>query len=62
MKHPTIDMTPSKARKPKNEFSVKLNISTKAVKKRVYPDIEVNDKVNLARKKELQRNNRHHTG
>ena len=28
-----------------------MNISSKAVRKRMYPDIEVNDKVKLARKK-----------
>lgn len=44
-------MTPNEARKKENEFKVKLNMATKAVKKRVYPDIEVNDKVKLARKK-----------
>ena len=51
----TTELTPSEARKPQNEFKVKLNISTKAVKKRTYPDVEINDKVKLARKK---RNNR----
>ena len=51
MEHSTTSLTPNEARKPRNEFNVKLNISTKAVKKRVYPDLEVNDKVKLARKK-----------
>ena len=51
MKHSTTELTPSEARKPQNEFRVKMNISTKTVRKRVYPDIEVNNKVKLARKK-----------
>ena len=33
MKHSTIGMTPNEARKKENEFKVKMNISTKAVRK-----------------------------
>ena len=57
MKHSTTEMTPSEAKKSQNEFKVKMNISTKAVKKRVYPNLEVNDKVNWQEKKALRRNN-----
>ena len=51
MKHSAINMTPIEARKPKNEFQVKMNLSTKAVKKRTYPDVDEGDRVKLARKK-----------
>ena len=51
MKHSTIGMTPNEARKKENEFKVKMNISTKAVRNRTYPDIEIGDEVKLARKK-----------
>ena len=51
MEHSATSLSPNEARKPRHEFNVKLNISTKAVKKRVYPDLDVNDKVKLERKK-----------
>ena len=51
MKHSTIGMTPNEARKKENEFKVKMNISTKAVRNRTYPDIEIGDEVKLAREK-----------
>ena len=44
-------MTPIEARKKKNEFVVKLNISMQAKRSRVYPEIEVGDDVKVMRKK-----------
>ena len=44
-------MTPLEARRHKNEFEVKLNISMKAKHSRIYPNIEVGDKVKIRRKK-----------
>ena len=44
-------MTPTEARKKKNEFVVKLNISMQAKRSRVYPEIEVGDDVKVMRKK-----------
>ena len=44
-------MTPLEARKKKNEFEVKLNISMNARKTRVYPDLDVSSQVKIMRKK-----------
>ena len=44
-------MTPIEARKKKNEFVVKSNISMQAKRSRVYPEIEVGDDVKVMRKK-----------
>ena len=44
-------MTPIEARKKKNEFEVKLNISMNARKTRVYPDLDVSSQVKIMRKK-----------
>ena len=44
-------MTPLEARKKKNEFEVKLNISMNARKTRVYPDLDVSSWVKILRKK-----------
>ena len=43
--------TPLEARKKKNEFEVKLNISLQA---KTYPEIEVGDSVKIMRKKRHQ--------
>ena len=47
--HSTTKFTPSEAKKPENEFEVKLNISLQAKKSRVYPEIEVGDSVKIMR-------------
>ena len=47
----TTKMTPLEARKKKNEFEVKLNISLQAKRNRTYPEIEVGDSVKIMRKK-----------
>ena len=47
----TTTMTPLEARKQKNEFEVKLNISLQAKRNRKYPEVEVGDSVKIMRKK-----------
>ena len=56
--HSTTKFTPSEAKKPKNEFEVKLNISLQAKKSRVYPEIEVGDSVKVMRKKGISEKER----
>ena len=56
--HSTTKFTPSEAKKPKNEFEVKLNISLQAKKSRVYPEIEVGDSVKIMRKKGISEKER----
>ena len=51
-------MTPIEARKKKNEFEVKLNISMNARKTRLYPDLDVGDKVKKMRKKAISEKER----
>ena len=51
-------MTSLEARKNKNEFEVKLNISMNARKTRVYPDLDVGDKVKITRKKAISEKER----
>ena len=45
--------TPIEARKKKNEFGVKLNISMNARKTRLYNDLDVGDKAKIMRKKAI---------
>ena len=56
--HSTTKFTPSGAKKPENEFEVKLNISLQAKKSRVYPEIEVGDSVKIMRKKGISEKER----
>ena len=56
--HSTTKFTPSEAKKPKNEFEVKLNISLQAKKSRVYPEIEVGDSVKIMREKGISEKER----
>ena len=44
-------MTPTEARKKKNEFEVKLNIFLQAKRSRTYPKIEEEASVKIVRKK-----------
>ena len=44
-------MTPLEARKKRNEFEVKINISLQAKRSRTYPEVEVGDSVKIMRKK-----------
>jgi hypothetical protein len=49
--HSTIKMTPKEARKPEHIDNVSANLEAKRVTNREYPNIEVNDKVRIMRKK-----------
>ena len=51
--HSATGLTPNEARKEKNEFKAKLNVSVKARKERTYPTLEVGDKVKIMRKKAI---------
>ena len=51
-------MTPLEARKKKNEFEVKLNISLQAKRNRTYPEVEVGDSVEIMRKTGLSEKER----
>ena len=51
-------MTPLEARKKKNEFEVKLNISLQAKRNRTYPEVEVGDSVKTMRKKGISEKER----
>ena len=53
MKHPATGMTPNQARKENNEFRAMLNVASKAKKERIYPTLEVGDKVKIMRKKAI---------
>ena len=50
--------TPIEARKPKNEFAVKLHINLNAKKTRLYPELNVNDEVKVMRKKGISEKER----
>ena len=49
----TTKFTPLEAKKKKNEFEVKLNISLQAKRNRTYPEVDVGDRVKIMRKKAL---------
>ena len=51
--HSATGLTPNEARKEKNEFKAALNVSVKARKEKMYPTLEVGDKVNIMRKKTI---------
>ena len=51
MKHSVTGFTPKEARKPSNQFNVKLNLAMKGKKNRVYPDLDVGDEVKIFRKR-----------
>ena len=47
----TTKFTPKQARLKKNELEVKLNIASQAKKTRIYPELDINDRVKVMRKK-----------
>ena len=51
--HSATGLTPNEARKERNEFRAKLNVSVKAKKERIYPSLEVGDRVKIMRKKTI---------
>ena len=54
----TTKFTPLEAKKNRNEFEVKLNISLQAKRNRKYPEIEVGDSVNIMRKTDISEKER----
>ena len=51
MMHSATGFTPKEARKPSTQFKVKLNLTMKGKKNRVYPDLDVGDEVKIFRKR-----------
>ena len=51
MKHSATGFTPKEARKPSNQFKVKLNLTMKGKKNRIYPELDVGDEVKIFRKR-----------
>ena len=51
MKHSATGFTPKEARKPSNQLKVKLNLTMKGKKNRVYPELDVGDEVKIFRKR-----------
>ena len=51
LKNSTTKFTPSEARKPENEFDVKMNLLLNKKHTRIYPELNTNDKVKIYRKK-----------
>ena len=52
-KHSATGMTPKEARKNGNEFKAMLTVASKARKERIYPELNVGDKVKIVRKKAI---------
>ena len=51
MVHSATGMTPKEARKESNAFKVKLNLSSKARRNRIYPEVDKGDEVKIFRKR-----------
>ena len=51
--HSATGQTPNEARKKKNEYKSVLNVSMKAKKEKMYPELNVGDKVKILRKKAI---------
>ena len=51
MKHSATEMTPQEGRRPSNEFTVNLNLASKAKKNRMYPELEKGDEVKIFRER-----------
>ena len=56
--HSATQMTPKEAREPKNMIKAKLNMSMRARKSRVYPELEVGSEVKIMRKKGISEKER----
>ena len=53
MVHSSINMTPNEARKKGNDLTAKVNVATQAKKNKLYPELNVGDKVKIVRKKAI---------
>ena len=49
--HSATNQTPNEARKKDNEFKSKVNVSIKAKRDKLYPELKISDKVKIKRKK-----------
>ena len=49
--HSAINQTPNEARKKDNEFKSKVNVSIRAKRDKLYPELKVGDKVKIKRNK-----------
>ena len=58
MKHSATGCTPKEARKPSNQFKVKLGLTVKGKKNHVYPELDVGDEVKIFRKRKLNEKER----
>ena len=52
--HSVTKHTPEEARKPANEFKVRLNLLINKKHNRLYPELNVHDKVKIYKKKDLK--------
>jgi hypothetical protein len=50
--HNSTNLTPSEADKKENEFYAKLNLELNRVRKRRYPDVDIDDNVKIYKKKD----------
>ena len=53
MKSSVTNFTPIEARNPDNLIYVKINLELSRKQNRIYPDIEVGDKIKIYKKKKL---------
>ena len=51
--HSATGQTPNEARKKKNEYKSVMNVSMKARKEKIYPELHIGDKVKIVRKKAI---------
>lgn len=51
--HSATGQTPNEARKKKNELKSVMNVSMKAKKEKLYPELHIGDKVKIVRKKAI---------
>ena len=51
MKHSATGFTPKEARKPSNQFKVKIDSTMKGKKNRAYPELDVGDEVKIFSKR-----------
>ena len=53
LKHNITKYTPLEARKPENEFNVRINLLLNKQHSRIYPKLDIGDKVKIYRKKKI---------
>ena len=51
MVHSSHNMTPTEAKKPRNEYKVKMELGFKVKRNRIYPELDKGDEVRIFRKK-----------